>query len=95
MVRDAEMCKSACDMLLDRHDVYIQPINYPTVARGSERLRITPTPRHTMEHIASLVESVVDVWQTLGIPFVEPHDVHIDPDSRERCTYPEIKLAAQ
>lgn len=96
MVRDAELCKAASDMLLERHGVYIQPINYPTVARGSERLRITPTPRHTAEHIATLVESVVDVWQTLGIPFVEPpQHLHVDPQSEERCTYPEIKLAAQ
>jgi 5-aminolevulinate synthase len=96
MVRDAELCKAASDMLLERHHIYIQPINYPTVARGSERLRITPTPRHTHEHIAHLVESMVDVWQTLGIPFVEPPaHLHVDENSDEHCTYPEVKLAAQ
>jgi 5-aminolevulinate synthase len=96
MVRDAELCKAASDLLLTRHHIYIQPINYPTVAKGSERLRITPTPRHTQEHIAHLVEGMVDVWHTLGIPFVEPPShLHVDEKSKEHCTYPEIKLAAQ
>jgi 5-aminolevulinate synthase len=96
MVRDAELTKAASDMLLERHHIYIQPINYPTVAKGSERLRITPTPRHTREHIAVLVEALVDVWQTLGVPFVEPPaHLHVDEQSAEKCAYPEIKLAAQ
>jgi 5-aminolevulinate synthase len=83
-------------MLLERHHIYIQPINYPTVAKGSERLRITPTPRHSHAHIGNLVEAMVDVWRTLGIPFVEPPaHLLLDEKSAERCTYPEIKLAAQ
>jgi 5-aminolevulinate synthase len=83
-------------MLLERHHIYIQPINYPTVAKGSERLRITPTPRHSHAQIGNLVEAMVDVWRTLGIPFVEPPaHLHLDEKSAERCTYPEIKLAAQ
>jgi len=96
MVRDAELTKAASDMLLERHHIYIQPINYPTVAKGSERLRITPTPCHTHEHMATLVEAMVDVWQTLGIPFAEPpQHLHVAEAGDARCTYPEIKLAAQ
>ncbi|GLI95655.1 5-aminolevulinate synthase [Methylocystis echinoides] len=96
MVRDAELCKAASDLLLTRHHIYIQPINYPSVAKGSERLRVTPTPRHTQEHIAHLVEAMVGVWHTLGIPFVEPPShLHVDEKSKEHCAYPEIKLAAQ
>ena len=69
MVGDAERCKAASDLLLRRHAIYIQPINYPTVAIGAERLRITPTPRHTEAHVSELVEALVDVWSTLGLPF--------------------------
>ena len=69
MVGDADLCKKASDLLLERHSIYIQPINYPTVAVGTERLRITPTPRHTDEQIGELVEALVDVWRTLKLPF--------------------------
>jgi 5-aminolevulinate synthase len=67
MVGDADLCKRASDLLLERHGIYIQPINYPTVARGTERLRITPTPAHDARLISQLADAMVAVWQELDL----------------------------
>ncbi|MBI1621068.1 5-aminolevulinate synthase [Aquamicrobium zhengzhouense] len=69
LVGDPELCKMASDRLLAKHNIYIQPINYPTVPRGTERLRITPTPCHDDALIDVLKDALVETWTALGIPF--------------------------
>jgi len=71
MVGDAKKCKMISDWLMDNHGIYVQPINYPTVPVGTERLRITPSPVHSDDDIDRLVKALSDIWGQCALHRVE------------------------
>jgi len=71
-VSDAEKNTEVCDIMMSRYNIYVQAINYPTVARGDELLRIAPTPHHTPEMMKYFVEKLVTTWQEVGLE-LKPH----------------------
>ncbi len=68
MVGDAVRCKQLTDALMDDYDIYVQPINYPTVPRGTERIRLTPGPMHGPEEIERMTEALDELWTRLDLP---------------------------
>ncbi len=67
IIGDPELARKASQLLIEKHSIFVQHINFPTVPRGTERLRITPTPGHTEEMIVNLTNALVSVFEELGI----------------------------
>ncbi|XP_057701306.1 5-aminolevulinate synthase, nonspecific, mitochondrial [Corythoichthys intestinalis] len=78
-VSDAEKNTEVCDLMMSRHNIYVQAINYPTVAKGDELLRIAPTPHHTPEMMKYFVERLVQTWKEVGL--------ELKPHSSVECTF--------
>ncbi|KAF6738751.1 5-aminolevulinate synthase, nonspecific, mitochondrial [Oryzias melastigma] len=78
-VSNAEKNTEVCDIMMSRHNIYVQAINYPTVARGEELLRIAPTPHHTPEMMKYFVERLVETWKEVGL--------ELKPHSSAECTF--------
>jgi len=67
LVGDSKLCKQMSDKLLKKYAIYVQPINYPTVPRGTERFRLTPTPVHSQEDMDNLLTALKELWQESGL----------------------------
>jgi 5-aminolevulinate synthase len=79
MVGNAELCRQISDVLLNEYDIYIQPINYPTVPRGTERLRITASPFHSRADIEHLTTALAEIWSSR---LIDDFSLHTTPDTR-------------
>ena len=78
-VADPRLCRAASTLLLEKFGIYVQPINFPTVPRGTERLRITPTPFHNNRLIDQLASALGEVWDSLGLPREKQSDSDLPP----------------
>jgi len=76
LVGDSKVCKAMSEQLLTKHKIYVQPINYPTVPKGTERFRLTPTPVHTTEAMERLIGAMLDMWKIFDKPLHQHVSVH-------------------
>ncbi len=67
MIKDPVKCRMIADILMEEHGIYVQPINYPTVPKGKERLRFTPSPLHTDEDVKQLVSALSELWNQCAL----------------------------
>lgn len=82
LVGDAVKCKKVSDVLLQEYGIYVQPINYPTVPKGTERLRITPLPVHTDEMMTNLLGALDEIWDRFNLPRVYPNQEELVAEER-------------
>ena len=78
LINDPFLCKKVSEKLIDDHGIYAQPIFYPTVPKGLERLRITVTPKHRKDHIEKMIKSLDKVWSALSLPRKNSTKIHIN-----------------
>jgi len=95
MVGDATLCKAAADKLMRDFNIYVQPINYPTVPRGTERLRLTPSPLHNEDMINELVAALQSIWNELNIPRTHPLATTVPNRSDDAAIWAQIAEIAE
>src|SRR6266436_9512871 len=92
MVGNADLCRQISDVLLNEYDIYIQPINYPTVSRGTERLRITASPFHSEADIEHLTTALAEIWSSPLVEYFSFRDVPGTGSCRERAAFRSVGL---
>jgi 5-aminolevulinate synthase len=92
MVGKADLCRQISDVLLNEYDIYIQPINYPTVPRGTERLRITASPFHSDADIEHLTTALAEIWSSPLVEYFSFRDVPGTGSCRERAAFRSVGL---
>jgi 5-aminolevulinate synthase len=92
MVGNADLCRQISDVLLNEYNIYIQPINYPTVPRGTERLRITASPFHSEADIDHLTTSLAEIWSSPLVEHFSSRDVSGTKSCREQAAFRSVWL---